>query len=293
MRGGQWQVLYLLRGLQSQGHEVVLCTPTGSKLGREVASETKAIRIENLSLSTLGKLTAVAEVVHVHDAKSHTWAALLSKRPFVVSRRVAFPPKTGFSSRWKYAKAAHYIAVSRFVANQLAVAGIPESKVTVVYDGVPIPSAVLLPDERKEDCIVAPESDDPRKGSALASKGAKLAGVTLQFSKTLREDLPAADGMLYVSEAEGLGSAILLALAFGTPVVASRVGGIPEIVEHGVTGLLTANDAEEIGFNLRRLKGETRLRRSMGIRGRREAEARFSDTRMVAETLEVYRRVMG
>ena len=44
---------------------------------------------------------------------------------------------------------------------------------------------------------------------------------------------------VYITESEGLGSAVLLAMAAGTPVIASRVGGLPEAIEDGVNGLLT------------------------------------------------------
>ena len=72
-------------------------------------------------------------------------------------------------------------------------------------------------------------------------------------------DLKQADSFVYLTEAEGLGSAILLAMAYGVPVVASRIGGIPEIVEHGVTGLLADNRVEDVSSEIRRLTSDRGL----------------------------------
>ena len=58
---------------------------------------------------------------------------------------------------------------------------------------------------------------------------------------------------LYITHSEGLGSAVLLAMAAGVPVIASNVGGLPEIVEHERTGLLTENTAQAIANAIRRL----------------------------------------
>ena len=82
-----------------------------------------------------------ADLVHVHDARAHTMAALAGVAPLVVSRRVAFPVKSGFLSGRKYARATLYLAVSNYVAARLLDAGVPGDKIRVVYDGVPISGA--------------------------------------------------------------------------------------------------------------------------------------------------------
>jgi glycosyltransferase involved in cell wall biosynthesis len=75
-------------------------------------------------------------------------------------------------------------------------------------------------------------SNDPLKGAGLLQTAASAAGAQVVFSEELATDLATADVFVYLSESEGLGSAILLAMAQGVPVVASNVGGIPELVEH-------------------------------------------------------------
>ncbi len=58
---------------------------------------------------------------------------------------------------------------------------------------------------------------------------------------------------LYITHKEGLGSAALLAMASGVPVVASRVGGLPEIVDDGGTGFFVENHPEAIAARMRLL----------------------------------------
>jgi len=73
------------------------------------------------------------------------------------------------------------------------------------------------------------------------------------------------------------------------PVVASNVGGLPEVVEHGVTGFLH-DPGHLAGFvaSTLRLLTHDRLRRSMGRRGRRDARERFSVDDMVDRYIRVY-----
>ena len=74
--------------------------------------------------------------------------------------------------------------------------------------------------------MVAPKLHDPLKAPALLRRACAKAKADLVFSADLQGDLLSADIFVYLSCSEGLGSAILLAMARGIPVVASREGGI-------------------------------------------------------------------
>src|SRR5436305_10102128 len=77
-------------------------------------------------------------LMHAHDASTHTMGAIIRAAPLVVARRVAFPIGTAqIASKWKYARARHYIAVSEFVKSVLINGGVPAAMISVVYDGVP------------------------------------------------------------------------------------------------------------------------------------------------------------
>jgi hypothetical protein len=259
MRGGQFQVLHLMEALSIQGIEQRFLSPHGEPF-------------------SIAKLRAATDIVHAHDARSHTWAALFANAPLVVSRRVAFPIQNTFASRWKYRQPFLYLAVSKYVAGKLMEAGVPASKIEVVYDGVE-----ALPLSTRAGPLVAPASDDPMKGSDLIRE----AGIDVEFTTNLPEALKTARGLLYITRGEGLGSAALLAMSAGVPVVASRVGGLPEIVLHEQTGLLTENSPHAIAAAAARLA--TPDADAWSHRGREMVHSQFLVQNMAAATLAAYR----
>ena len=182
MRGGQWQALYLLRGLRDAGCECILLAPRGSPLIR-LASE-DGLDARPLSMWRMWRLVRWAQITHTHTGHAHTLAAIAGPRRLVVARRVAFAVRGGIASRWKYSSAMRFIAVSNCVKQTLLDAGIPGEKISVVYDGVP-----LLDISRPGKRIIAPATDDPRKGSQLVREAAKRAGISVHFSDNLIDDL--------------------------------------------------------------------------------------------------------
>jgi len=283
MRGGQRQVLLLMRGLRDAGVEQLLLARAGAPLldeARAAGFAARPISLARIFARTLGRV-----VVHCHDGRSHTLASVAARCPLIVSRRVAFPPGRGWLDRWKYGRAAIYLAVSEYTSAQLLAAGVPPDKIRVVRDGI-IPPVVQ---SDRSGGVLALESADPLKGSRLLA--------TLKTPITLTRDLPAglrsASVFLYLSEMEGLGSAALLAMAYGVPVVASRVGGLPEIVRHGDTGLCTGNGREEIDDALQALLGNPARAATMGDRARQWVIAECHADVTVRRTLEIYKEVVS
>ncbi len=85
----------------------------------------------------------------------------------------------------------------------------------------------------------------------------------------------------------------LESMASGLPIVGTKVGGIPEIVEHGISGLLSPpDDAGTLAENLARLAADRNLRLAMGSEARRIAETRFSWQQIAGRFVEVYHSVM-
>lgn len=106
--------------------------------------------------------------------------------------------------------------------------------------------------------------------------------------------LAAADALVMPSHHEGLGVAALEAMAAGLPIVASRVGGLPEAVVDGETGLLVPpGDAAALAAALARLAADSALAHVLGRAGRARVEARFSMRAMAEGTLAVYRAIEG
>ena len=132
LRGGQWQVLRLIEGLYKAGVESTLLARDGAPLFR-VAYE-RGWRTEPLGIARAYSLAGQHDLLHAHDGHGHTVGAIVGPGKLLVSRRVAFPPK----SRLKYRRARHFLAVSELVKGILMAGGVPQEKISVVYDGVPL-----------------------------------------------------------------------------------------------------------------------------------------------------------
>ena len=105
--------------------------------------------------------------------------------------------------------------------------------------------------------------------------------------------LPLADIILAPSRwHEAFCLTVAEAAAAGVPAIAARVGGVPEVVADGETGLLIpAADPAALAGAIDRLLGDDALRVSMGAAARRRAEALFSLSAMVSDTFDHYRRL--
>lgn len=289
MRGGQIQVMLTVTGLQQRGHECVLLARPGAQLWcavREAGILTFPAR-----LSHLWSRSAAFDIVHVHDAHAHTLAALASRRPFVVSRRVAFPVKRGLASKWKYASPSRFIAVSHFVARMLESAGIPAERIDVVYDAVDMDQQSPPWDASRP--AVALASSDPQKGSELADRAARVAGIPVVFSTDLKHDLLNASMFVYITRSEGLGSAALLAMAIGVPVIASRTGGLAEVFEHGRSGLYVGNNPEEIARAMRSVRDNSALAATLISGAKQRVSEMFTTERLIENTLKSYERALA
>jgi hypothetical protein len=281
MRGGQWQVLRLIEGLAAAGVESTLLARAGSPLFESARKQ--GCRVEPFGLIRAARLSRQNDLVHAHDARSHSAAALVGANPLVVSRRVAFSiGNKNFLSRWKYDRATHYMAVSEIVKSVLITGGVPARKISVVYDGVPI-----LPQSTGSKVLAL------EKENTLATEAAALAGIPLQIAANLESDLLHAGVFVYISHSEGLGSGVLMAMSAGVAVIASRVGGLPELVEHRRNGLLVENTPPSIAAALRLLAGNPEFARQLGDAARRTVRERFTVEHMVSHTMENYRKVLA
>jgi glycosyltransferase involved in cell wall biosynthesis len=103
--------------------------------------------------------------------------------------------------------------------------------------------------------------------------------------------LKTVDLFVMSSVTEGLGSAVLEAMACRRAVVATRAGGLPEAVDDGRTGLLVPpQDEAALADAIVRVLEDAALRRALGEAGRARVESEFGVDRLVEKTLEVYER---
>jgi glycosyltransferase involved in cell wall biosynthesis len=145
-----------------------------------------------------------------------------------------------------------------------------------------------------EAVIVGEGPDRPRLEEEIEALGlsgrVRLAGER----RDVPELLAAADVFVLPSASEGLPVSVLEAMAAGLPVIASRVGGVPEQVSDGETGLLVEpGDPSELTAALDRLIADPSLRRRLGAAGRARAEQAFDLDPFRRAHVELYSRELA
>jgi N-acetyl-alpha-D-glucosaminyl L-malate synthase BshA len=115
--------------------------------------------------------------------------------------------------------------------------------------------------------------------------------IVKEDAAAVEDFLPAADAGIYTSENESFGLSILETLFFGKPVVAFRIGGIPEVVGDAAY-LHPFGDVTSMAASLDTLIASPEVARQMGESGRRRAERFFTAARIVPRYEALYRRVV-
>lgn len=157
------------------------------------------------------------------------------------------------------------------------------------------------------DALPAVWAAQPRTSVLLFGQGPEQAGIAAEVARRgwpdrvklpgFRDDLdrvlPCVDLVVHPAAMEGLGVSLLQAAACGVPIVATRAGGIPEVVIDGRNGALVApGDAAALGTAIVALLEAPALRRRYGEAGRALALERFSVDAMVAGNRAVYESVL-
>jgi glycosyltransferase involved in cell wall biosynthesis len=350
-RGGEAQLLLLMRGLVAEGVEVELAAPRPSEIhrrSRDLGVPFHQVSINGgLDVLSAGRLRGVirrisCDIVHSHSSHAHSVAfmacASMSRRPFqVVSRRVDFDVAANALSGMKYRRGADvFLAVSYGVRDVLIRCGIPAEKIRVVHDGIDLgrfdrvgPSAyvreefgvgpdtpvvgniaALAPHKSQVDLVRAARivaDQMPEVKFLIVGEGQlrgrleKLIGelglentvVLTGFREDPLEILSVFTCFVLSSYLEGLGSSVMDAQAMGVPVVATRTGGIPDVVSDGKTGLLVPpRDPEALAGAILRLLEDPQLMKQL-------ADSAFAQSRgydyssMVYKTVAAYRELVG
>lgn len=114
------------------------------------------------------------------------------------------------------------------------------------------------------------------------------------FRDDLARILPCLDILAHPAWMEGLGVSLLEAAACGVPIIASRAGGMPEIVEDGLNGfLIEPGESRKLAECSARLLDDPGLSQKMGLAGRERVLERFAVERMVEGNYALYRHILG
>lgn len=164
---------------------------------------------------------------------------------------------------------------------------VPEKNLPLLLDAI----ARLLPSQRPLVWLAGEGPERQHIEADVARLG--LAGCVRLLGE--RSDthhlMQAADLLVLPSREEGLSNVLLEAMGCGLPVIATAVGGSPELIEDGVTGrLLPSDDAPALAATIATLVDDAEERRRLAARARSAAEARFALGAMVDHTARVYDR---
>jgi glycosyltransferase involved in cell wall biosynthesis len=231
------------------------------------------------------------------------------------------------------AVAQRIVAVSQFVRDLLVASGIDKRRVDVVYDGFELNGVTHGSNARQRLGVPAKACLIGCAGQFVAEKGheglirafARISQVIPNATLVLIGDgelkdeylklvqklglegkvlfpgfvpdlgsvLPALDLFVFPSLHEGLGSSLLAAMACEVPICASRAGGIPEIVQDGVTGFLfNPGDAAAITQRVLDALQSPQRSRQLAEAAAKAVAPKFSVARMVEATGEVYANVL-
>ena len=322
----------MIRGLASRGVRQVLVTRRGAPLAarlRDVDIDVREVAGGPLSVA---RVTGDASLIHVHEGRS-VYAAflrsLLSGTPYVITRRVNNPIRDHWFAHKAYRRAAYVAAVAPQVA-KIVRAYDAAIRVCVVHSGssaLPVDASksaairaslagkfvvghvgALDNGQKGQEFIVAVarelagshpdvqfmligggEDEAMLRASAAGLQNLSFTG----FVENVGDYLAAFDVFILPSNREGIGSILFDAMEQGLPVVASRVGGVPDIVHHRENGLLIdpASPAQ-LRDAILHLKANPDLRKAYGRRGRELAKD-FTGEAMWRKYLALYESVLG
>ena len=261
-------------------------------------------------------------------------AAVPKGIPLIVSKRSLRAslyrlPWVPYMERFSNRRAARIVVNSKAVALDVeAKEGAPSEKIRLVYNGVDVERFCPSPGRRAGPLRVGMLANFiPYKGQCLAieafarvassceselvlwgrggpySEACRRRARDLGVSERVRfpgqaEDPAGAlrdlDVLVSASTEEGFSNSILEAMATGLPVVATAVGGTPEQLEGGRTGLVVPpGDPDALAEGMRRLLTDAALRRRLGESARGEVSRRFSMAAMIAGTERIYDELLG
>lgn len=223
----------------------------------------------------------------------------------------------------------HFIAVSRWLQKEAKRSSLLKNhESTVIYNGLDIEKFRPLNKEESRRLLGIPPNDkilaftaaslsDRRKGIAelvSALREAKVKPFLLTWGRGFPLELQkfkhlhlgniesetlmaiaysAADALVVPSLQENLPQTATESIACGTPVVAFSVGGIPEIVRDGETGLLApVGDARALRQALEKVLGDEQLRVKLGKRGREVARKEFSFKKNAESYIKLYQSML-
>jgi glycosyltransferase involved in cell wall biosynthesis len=330
--GAEGHCLALMKGLRALGHEVLYAGPQQGWLTRacqEAGIPTEHLRMSGLyDLASHFKLHRLVkkwhpDIVHGHLVRGAYYAGYAARGGV---RSVTTVHST---NAFKHMQRCHHrIAVCEAVRHNLLRHGHAASEVTTIYNGRPdvarrqasaLRQALGIADgefavfsagrfirDKGQDLMVravqactvpvtlwlAGDTDTPFGQEVLRLAQGDARVRFLGYRSDVQDILPAFNAYLSPSRREAFSLSLLEASAAALPIVASSVGGIPESIEHGRSGLLVdSEDVPALARALEQLARDATLCRTLGQGARERFLERFTEERMTRDTAALYERL--
>ena len=272
-----------------------------------------------------------APLLHLHESRvfAAIWSyTIASERKHIITRRVERPPRSNFINKSIYSNANQTVTLSRAISTSIEKSldldldpiVIPSAKTGFTNDQIEVQK---IRSKMGGRFIVGHIGalDDSHKGQLQIIELAKMTHETFpeicfllvgsgkddEYFKQLTQDLnnielvgqkenvgdylAAFDLFIFPSRHEGLGSILLDAMDFGLPIIASNVGGIPEIIQNGVNGIVVNLNSFDDYFNaLKSLFSDVKMRLRIEQTNKEKGKS-FSVKTMTDQYINLYNRI--
>ncbi|MFH0954159.1 MAG: glycosyltransferase family 4 protein [Verrucomicrobiota bacterium] len=277
-------------------HDFKLICPESSFLsGDRICEECRAGRFYRCTVNRCKKGSFTASLMASCEAYAHQWLRIPDRvQRFVAPSRFLRDKFVEFG--WpadKISVAPSFVSAADQPepagAGYGAYAGILQQKkgLFTLVEALPPDAAFHFLGEGPDREILERRVRDRRLGQVVFT--GRLSG------EALRQEMAGADyGVLPSQCYENLPLSVLEFMALGKPVIASRIGGMPELVRHGHTGLLfEPGNARDLAAAIGSIRHDGDLRRTLGRRAWETARSEFTAERHGAQILAIYREVIG
>lgn len=330
-RGGERQTELLIRTLHGGDVEQILVARRSAPLSTRFSDLGLEVRPISGDFLSVALATHDVDLIHVHEGRSIYGAylrSLISGTPYIATRRVDNPIKDHWFAHRAYRRAEFVVGVAAEVADVVRKhdAGVRTRVVYSATSSLPVDESraaeirrrlagriivghvgALDNSQKGQEFIIAvarelrlshPELHfvlvgDGRDEAMLKNAAAGLDNLSFTgFVQNVGDYLAAFDIFVLPSRREGIGSILFDAMEQGLPIVAARVGGVPEIVHDEQNGILIDPErADQLRDAVLRLSADRDLRARMGMRGRQVASG-YSAQVMAQKYLDIYESVL-
>ncbi|MGR5340814.1 glycosyltransferase family 4 protein [Vibrio astriarenae] len=301
--GGENQTFELIKQQHNDGLTLTVVAKPNSPFANKVTQlGIRVTPVSNVLQGHFRMIPNDCDIVHVHQGRAIYWALIhkfISKTPYIITRRIDNKLKKKWLANIAYSNASAVVGLSTEIVNRIKKAypslvtyQIPSSPVSypvnadkvslikakyahkflvihaanmVKHKGFDVTIAAAKKLAKTNSSVHICLLGDGKNRAELEKSAKDLTNLSFEGKQSSMGDwFEAADLQVHPSYSEGLGSVILEGAKAGLPIVATRAGGIPDIIEHNVNGLLIEpGDANALADTINELSKNKNLCNSL------------------------------